>query len=63
MASDIGSQALRILLEQDHELRVVVRDPAKLTAEVRDRVDVVTGSTATQRRSTEPPAACRPRSG
>lgn len=43
---DIGSQVLRGLLEVDPaaELRVVVRDPARLPAVVRDRVDVVTGS-------------------
>lgn len=41
---DIGSQVLSALLEKDENLRVVVRDPAKLPAGVRDRVDVVTGS-------------------
>jgi uncharacterized protein YbjT (DUF2867 family) len=43
---DIGSQLLNLLLEDSHgeELRVIVRDPAKLPATVRDRVDIVTGS-------------------
>lgn len=42
---DIGSQVLHLLLEDgDEQLRVVVRDPAKLADDVRDRVDVVTGS-------------------
>jgi len=44
----IGSQVLRNLLDEaparGEELRVVVRDPAKLSDEVRDRVDVVVGS-------------------
>jgi uncharacterized protein YbjT (DUF2867 family) len=43
---DIGSQLLHLLLEDAHgeDLRVVVRDPAKLPGAVRERVDVVTGS-------------------
>jgi uncharacterized protein YbjT (DUF2867 family) len=45
---DIGSQVLRQLLERStsstEELRVIVRDPAKLAPAVRDRVDIVTGS-------------------
>ncbi|MFI5707716.1 NAD(P)H-binding protein [Kribbella sp. NPDC051620] len=43
---DIGSKLLNLLLEDSHgeELRVIVRDPAKLPATVRDRVDIVTGS-------------------
>lgn len=44
----IGSQLLRILLDdaptRGEELRVIVRDPAKLPGTVRDRVDIVTGS-------------------
>ncbi|MBB5913003.1 uncharacterized protein YbjT (DUF2867 family) [Nocardia transvalensis] len=44
----IGGRLLEILLDEtathDEELRVIVRDPAKLPGEVRDRVDVVTGS-------------------
>lgn len=43
----IGGQLLRILLETStraDELRVVVRDPAKLPESVRSRVDVVAGS-------------------
>lgn len=45
---DIGSQVLGNLLanDQGEELRVIVRDPAKLSAEVRDHVDVVPGSHA-----------------
>ncbi|MGH4031710.1 NAD(P)H-binding protein [Actinomycetota bacterium Odt1-20B] len=47
---DIGSQVLRILLDQapvhDEKLRVIVRDPARLPGPVREHglVDVVTGS-------------------
>ena len=44
---DIGSQLLRILIDRapaDEQLRVIVRDPAKLDDSVRDRVDVVVGS-------------------
>ncbi|MEU1870835.1 NAD(P)H-binding protein [Streptomyces sp. NPDC019793] len=45
---NIGRRLLPLLLESapahDEELRVVVRDPARLTAPVRERVDVVTGS-------------------
>jgi uncharacterized protein YbjT (DUF2867 family) len=45
---DIGSQVLGNLLGSDRaeELRVIVRDPARLSAAVRDRVDIVTGSHA-----------------
>jgi uncharacterized protein YbjT (DUF2867 family) len=46
--SDIGSQVLQTLLDGptagDEELRVIARDPAKLSAPVRERVDVVVGS-------------------
>ncbi|GAA3542361.1 NAD(P)H-binding protein [Kribbella ginsengisoli] len=41
---DIGSQLLTTLLSHDEELRVIVRDPAKLPDAVRGRVDIVTGS-------------------
>ena len=45
---DIGSQVLGTLLDTapaaGEELRVIVRDPAKLSDSVRDRVDVVVGS-------------------
>jgi uncharacterized protein YbjT (DUF2867 family) len=41
---DIGSQLLSNLLSHDEELRVIVRDPAKVSDAVRDRVDIVTGS-------------------
>ncbi|MFS8203654.1 NAD(P)H-binding protein [Streptomyces sp. CWNU-52B] len=44
----IGSRLLDILLTEapahEEELRVIVRDPGKLPAAARDRVDVVTGS-------------------
>jgi uncharacterized protein YbjT (DUF2867 family) len=40
----IGSQVLDFLLASSEELRVIVRDPAKLPPAVRDRVSVVTGS-------------------
>ncbi|GAB2739778.1 NAD(P)H-binding protein [Kitasatospora kifunensis] len=47
---DIGSQVLTTLLKSapssGEELRVIVRDPAKLPAPVRDRVDIVPGSHA-----------------
>ncbi|MFE9581244.1 NAD(P)H-binding protein [Nocardia sp. NPDC006044] len=46
--SNIGSQLLNLLLDENstrtEELRVIARDPAKLSAAVRARVDVVTGS-------------------
>lgn len=41
---DIGSQLLKLLLDRDEELRVIVRDPAKLPDAVHGRVDIVTGS-------------------
>lgn len=41
---DIGRQLLRILLDTDEKIRVIVRDPAKLPDSVRDHVDVVAGS-------------------
>ncbi|MFJ8990823.1 NAD(P)H-binding protein [Streptomyces sp. NPDC102279] len=43
---DIGSQVLGTLLRDANgeDLRVVVRDPGKLSASVRERVDVVVGS-------------------
>lgn len=41
---DIGGQLLDTLLDSREELRVVVRDPARLPGPVRDRVDVVAGS-------------------
>ena len=44
--SQIGSQVLTTLLAYDANVRVVVRDPARLPADVRDRVDVVVGSHA-----------------
>ncbi|GHF34414.1 uncharacterized protein YbjT (DUF2867 family) [Amycolatopsis bartoniae] len=41
---DIGRQVLHTLLGSGEELRVIVRDPAKLPENVRERVDVVVGS-------------------
>ena len=43
---DIGSQLLNLLLQDPdgEQLRVIVRDPAKLPAAARERVDIVTGS-------------------
>lgn len=45
---DIGRQVLRTLLasapSSGEKLRVIVRDPARLSGEVRDRADVVAGS-------------------
>ncbi|MGX6600975.1 NAD(P)H-binding protein [Micromonosporaceae bacterium Da 78-11] len=47
---DIGGQVLNVLLNSapaaGGKLRVIVRDPTKLSTEVRDQVDVVTGSHA-----------------
>ena len=40
----IGSQVVPHLLSANQQVRVVVRDPAKLSQEVRDRVEVVIGS-------------------
>lgn len=42
----IGRQVLDLLLSSSEDLRVIVRDPAKLSPAVRDRVEVVTGSHA-----------------
>lgn len=41
---DIGSQLLHRLASSTEKLRVVVRDPARLAPDVRDRVEVVQGS-------------------
>lgn len=40
----IGSQLVKLLLGADEAVRVVARQPEKLVAEVRDRVEVVQGS-------------------
>ena len=40
----IGSQVLTHLLTANEAVRVVVRDPSKLASEVRERVELVTGS-------------------
>ena len=41
---DIGSRVLAHLLDAGRDVRVVVRDPARLAYDTRDRVEVVTGS-------------------
>lgn len=41
----IGSKVVRLLLEANEAVRVVVRDPAKLSPEVLAKVEVVQGST------------------
>jgi uncharacterized protein YbjT (DUF2867 family) len=43
-AGQIGSQVLGNLLDSGEELRVVVRDPAQLPADVGDSLDIVEGS-------------------
>ena len=40
----IGSQVLGNLLDSGEELRVIVRDPARLPADVHDSLDIVEGS-------------------
>ncbi|SFI65578.1 Uncharacterized conserved protein YbjT, contains NAD(P)-binding and DUF2867 domains [Amycolatopsis sacchari] len=40
----IGRQVVRNLLDRDERVRVVVRDPGKLSDDVRERVEVVPGS-------------------
>ena len=42
---NIGSKLVKELLSADAKVRVIVRDPAKLAPEVRDKVEVVKGST------------------
>jgi uncharacterized protein YbjT (DUF2867 family) len=42
--STIGSQLLERLLDQNAELRVIARDPARLTDRTRQQAEVVTGS-------------------
>src|SRR3982074_380457 len=41
---NIGSQVLEKLLRSDERIRVVARDPAKLSPQVRERVEVIEGS-------------------
>ena len=41
---NIGHEVVRNLLDRNAPVRVVVRDPSRLPAATRDRVDVVTGS-------------------
>src|SRR4029077_13351242 len=43
-AGQIGSQVLRNLLDSGEELRVIVRDPSRIPADVRNRLDLVEGS-------------------
>jgi uncharacterized protein YbjT (DUF2867 family) len=43
---NIGHQVLNHVLANDQPVRVIVRDPAKLPAEVRDQVEVIQGSHA-----------------
>src|SRR5579875_850845 len=40
----IGHQVLNNLLNSDEPIRVIVRDPARLPAHIRERVEVVQGS-------------------
>lgn len=40
----IGSQLVRNLLAADEAVRVIVRDPARLAADIRDKVEIVQGS-------------------
>jgi len=41
---NIGSQVLRELISSDEPIRVIARDPGRLTPETRERVEVVPGS-------------------
>jgi len=41
---NIGSQVLRELVSSDESIRVIARDPGRLTPETRERVEVVPGS-------------------
>jgi uncharacterized protein YbjT (DUF2867 family) len=41
---DIGSQLLEQVLGSDEPVRVIVRDPARLSPEARERADIVVGS-------------------
>ena len=42
----VGDRVVRELLAPEFSVRVLTRDPARLSAEVREQVDVVTGSTS-----------------
>ena len=44
----IGSQVIPHLLAANEAVRVVVRDPSKLSSQVRDKVEIVTGSSTTK---------------
>src|SRR3984885_7008889 len=43
-AGQIGSQVLRNLLDSGEELRVIVRDPSAIPADVRRGLDIIEGS-------------------
>ena len=40
----IGSKLIPMLLNAEQPVRVIVRDPGRLSPEVRDRVEIVQGS-------------------
>ena len=42
---NIGSQVVRLLLDAGEAVRVIARDPEKLAPEVREKAEVVRGST------------------
>lgn len=44
--SQIGSKVVSLLMDADQPLRLIVRDPAKLPATVRDRAEIIEGSHA-----------------
>jgi uncharacterized protein YbjT (DUF2867 family) len=41
---NVGHQVLDNVLAGDRPVRVIVRDPARLSADIRDRVEVIQGS-------------------
>ena len=43
---DIGARVLRHVLDARQDVRVILRDPAKLPEEIRSRIEVVEGSPA-----------------
>ncbi len=47
--SNIGHQVLERLLDSDSPIRVIARDPSRLSAEIRARVEVVEGSHADEK--------------
>ena len=42
---NIGSQVVKLLLDADEAVRVIARDPEKLAPEVREKAEVLQGST------------------